>query len=33
MTLTKFGDPFNDIFPSWIDYDRHDKWYGGLTQS
>ena len=33
MTLTKFGDPFNDIFPSWIDYDRHDKWYGGLTPS
>ena len=33
MNLVKFGDPFNDIFPSWIDYDRHDKWYGGLTPS
>ena len=31
MSLVKFNDPFNDVFPSWIDYDKHDRWFGGLT--
>jgi len=33
MTLAKFRDPFDSVFPSWINYDRHDNWYNGVTSS
>ena len=35
MSLIKYGDPFDSIFPSWINYDKFDQfnnWYDGVGQ-
>ena len=36
MSLVKFRDPFDSVFPSWINYNRQDRfsdWYNGITPS
>ena len=29
MSLIKYRDPFDSVFPSWINYDKFDNWYDG----
>ena len=32
MNLINFRDPFDSVFPSWVNYDKFDNWYDNVGQ-
>lgn len=32
MSLVKCKDPFDSVFPSWIQFDHFDHWYDGANK-
>tara|TARA_Y100000034_G_scaffold6765_1_gene7482 strand:+ start:58 stop:468 length:411 start_codon:yes stop_codon:yes gene_type:complete len=32
MSLVKFRDPFDSVFPSWVHFDHFDHWYDGANK-
>ena len=32
MNLINFRDPFDNVLPNWINYDKFDNWYDGVSQ-
>ena len=32
MNLINFRDPFDNVLPNWINYDKFDNWYDSIGQ-